>query len=78
MGKIVKQDQTENDGTEHLVPRRQRRSSALAALLLHLAPISTIPPLPFETPNQREDDRLRLQKLCDDDHRRKRIQIRGL
>jgi hypothetical protein len=33
-------------------------------------PISTIPPLPSETPNQRED-RLRLQKLYDD-HRRKR------
>jgi hypothetical protein len=32
--------------------------------------ISTIPPLPSETPNQRED-RLRLQKLYDD-HRRKR------
>ena len=30
-------------------------------------PISTIPPLPFETPNQRE----RLQKLYDD-HRRKK------
>ena len=33
-------------------------------------PISTIPPLSSETPNQRED-RLRLQKLYDD-HRRKR------
>jgi hypothetical protein len=33
-------------------------------------PISTIPPLPSEKPNQRED-RLRLQKLYDD-HRRKR------
>jgi hypothetical protein len=33
-------------------------------------PISTIPPLPSETPNQRED-RLRLQKLYDD-HRCKR------
>jgi hypothetical protein len=33
-------------------------------------PISTIPPLPSETPNQRED-RMRLQKLYDD-HRRKR------
>ena len=33
-------------------------------------PISTIPPLPFETPNQSED-RIRLQKLYDD-HRRKR------
>ena len=26
MGEIAKQDQTENDGSEHLVPRRQRRS----------------------------------------------------
>jgi hypothetical protein len=33
-------------------------------------PISTIPPLSSETPNQRED-RIRLQKLYDD-HRRKR------
>ena len=33
-------------------------------------PISTIPPLPFETPNQSED-RIRLQKLYDD-RRRKR------
>ena len=33
-------------------------------------PILTIPPLPSETPNQRED-RMRLQKLYDD-HRRKK------
>ena len=33
-------------------------------------PISTLPPIPFETPNQRED-RMRLQKLYDDNRRKK-------
>ena len=60
MGKIAKQDQTENDGTEHLVPRRQRRSSSLI--------YSCTSDINYPSTIIR-DTEPRLQKLYDD-HRR--------
>ena len=56
MGEIAEQDQTKNDGSNLEDKDEVARRSTPAP------PISTIPPLPSETPNQREA-RLRLQNL---------------